>query len=28
MGLAQDDTFLELFQHALQTIPMGDAYKV
>ena len=25
-GRPQDGTFLDLFQHALQTLPMGDAY--
>src|SRR6218665_2994490 len=25
-GRLQDDTFLELFQHALQTLPMADDY--
>jgi len=25
-GRQQDGTFLELFQHALQTLPMGDDY--
>ena len=26
-GHPQDGTFSELFQHALQTLPMGDGYK-
>ena len=25
-GRPQDGTFLELFQHALQTLPVGDGY--
>ena len=25
-GRPQDDTFLELFQYALQTLPMGEDY--